>query len=308
MNNTYRAKDPSLNEIAVKLKTLPWVFPLDPEEQEECHEKLAVTPDAESPGGVAIPKRKLVHPMPGAVYWNVRMYLGGEQRTIGICHVRNIESAFRFADMAQQYFWKYRVRATRPPSRIDLNLSPERVESDMANEPQAVDLLRQIEDYLLQIGALQTSEQRHAEKKEKREQRKQGGLKATITRGLFDLNVKVGDLHEGVGTSLQQLEDRITTLTECVNTLRGKIEQQDASLGKVLARVVQDLTHIKQQQPNFSPERQPDRVLLPQKDVIGWPLPVAPTSAPPLTMPPLSPPPDRITTGDPLPPNPTTVC
>jgi len=246
MNNTFRAKDPSLNELAVQLKTLEWITPLDPEELEECKEKLIVTPDAYAPRGMAIPKRKLVHPMPGAVYWNVRMYLGGEQRTIGICHVRNVENAFRFADMAQQYFWKYRVRAGRPPSRLDLNLSPERVESDMVNETNAVALLKQMEAYLLQIGALQTSEQRYAEKKAKRELRKRGGLKVAVTAGIADLKVSVGELQEGVATWFQQLEDRIAALEKSITS---RIDQQDASLGKVLTRVVSDLDQIKQGVP-----------------------------------------------------------
>ncbi len=276
-----QAKDPSLNELAVQLKRLEWITPLDPEELEECQEKMAVTPDADAPGGIAIPKRRLVHPLPGCVHWNVRMYLGGEQRTLGIVHARNVENAFRFADMAQQYFWKYRVRG-RPPSRLDLNLSPERVEADMANEVNAVNLLRQIEDYLLQIGALQTSEQRHAERRAKKEQRKQGGLKATITRGLLDLQTRANESDEkfeGIGTWLQQLDDKLTALAERVNSM-------DASLGKVLTRVVQDLDQIKRAQAGIAIDFRPPA---PQKDAIGWPLP-APA------------------TGDPLPPNPTTVC
>lgn len=223
--NTLRASDPTLNQLAVELKTLEWLEPLTVDELNQCHELTVPVADPAAPGGYYTPKRKLVSPLPGCFAWHVRMYLAGEQRTLGITDHANAWAAFRFADMAQQHFWKYKVRCAHPPTESDLNLSPERMASDMASEPNAISLLRRIEEYLLKAGVLRTSEQRRKEKAEKRA-RERGGLRTMGSINHMEVIERFDgmcELQGATNSSVSALVAQVQRLQADVNMLRAQL-------------------------------------------------------------------------------------
>ena len=145
------AKDPGLNELAASLREVVWINPLTAEELLDC-QRLAQFNLNEAPIQLA---RKLVHPLPGCDNWALRICLGGAQRTLGVMSIRGTKSnpepfeglsvLFRFADMAQQYFWKYKLRGAQPPGDRDLNLGRSRLEADMVNEIHALALHEKME-------------------------------------------------------------------------------------------------------------------------------------------------------------------
>lgn len=222
------AKDPELNLLANRLKDLEWVNPLYEGEQDQAR---AVVMDMHA-------KRHLVVPLPNLTSWAVRMYLGGEQRTLGLVNSKNIEAGLRFADMARQYFWKYRVRACAPPEEFDLNFSKERLDQDMREELPALALLEQIEQYLLRIGAIKSSQERRAEKAKKKMARVHAAMTARLNHeevierlgGMYDRNEARFDAAEFENKSLraevQKLGDIVRAQTEAIHALSMRVLSQ----------------------------------------------------------------------------------
>lgn len=200
------AKDPELNLLANRLKDLEWVNPLSEGEQDQARE-VVTTPGA---------KRHLVVPLPNLTSWAVRMYLGGEQRTLGLVNSKNIEAGLRFADMAREYFWKYRVRAAAPPEELDLNFSKARLNQDMTEELPALALLEQIEQYLLRIGAIKSAQAR----REERTKRKMGRISM-----LNMLKLVEGGLLERLDGMYDRTEARFDAAEFENKTLRQEVQK-----------------------------------------------------------------------------------
>ena len=202
---TKYAKDPLLNEMSRKLKTLTWVNPLDETVVEEVHRSLR------SPGT----NHRLVSPLPDCRHWNVRIYLGGSLRTIGIVVHQDVPSALRYADMAQEYFWKYRVRGANPPDDRDLNYNRAQLTQDMAQEVHALALLKEIEEYFLTNGILKSSKERHDEEMKKRSLRLNIRTELKLNHG--ELIESLGGLHEtceGLQRDMKAQGDHLTALEQ----------------------------------------------------------------------------------------------
>lgn len=84
--------------------------------------------------------------------WQVKMFIGGEQRVVGESF--NALRAVRFADMALLHFAKYRVRRNRPVIDSDLNFSLLTAKRDTAEVPAATAMLKAWEDSLLKSGLI----------------------------------------------------------------------------------------------------------------------------------------------------------
>lgn len=159
MSNKY-SKDPELSILANQVRHIVWQNPLDETETRDVMERFE-----EVAGEVNRPRN--VYPLPGARDWCVRIYLGGDTHTLAIGRNDDLPTLARFADMALEHFWRYKVRGCRPPHDCDLNIRRAQVEIDMANEPQAVAILQAMEKYLLDTGALKSGVTRRKEKKAK---------------------------------------------------------------------------------------------------------------------------------------------
>lgn len=155
--------------------------------------------------------------LPDFKSWAVRLYLGGAQRTLGYVRKDPI-NALRFADMAMFYFWKYRVRGAAEPTNQFLNFSVERAQQDLDNEPYAVNLLKRIEKYLLDLGALKDSATRQKELNEKIEYRRfnrtLGGAMEIFSQTITQRVEQLINRQEETERSLKRLEDRVAKLVE----------------------------------------------------------------------------------------------
>ena len=74
--------------------------------------------------------------------WQVKLFLGGEQRIVAQARNSNLERAIRFADMAIAYFAPYRKRRNRPLLDSDFNLNVNQANADLHNIPEAVKFLQ----------------------------------------------------------------------------------------------------------------------------------------------------------------------
>jgi len=81
--------------------------------------------------------------------WQVKLFLGGEQRIVAQARNSNLERAIRFADMAIAYFAPYRKRRNRPLLDSDFNLNVNQANADLHNIPEAVKFLQTLESELL---------------------------------------------------------------------------------------------------------------------------------------------------------------
>lgn len=156
--------------------------------------------------------------------WAVRMYLGGGQRLLGYTKEQIPYGALRFADMARQYFWKYRVRNATEPNEGDLNLSLDRVQQDMAHETHAVAMLKEIEDHLISVGALLSPEQKQAILDNRHEDRRRN---RTLSGSLQVMN------HEWV-ERLGSFEERIEALSGRMDTLAQKLGEMTILISQLL--------------------------------------------------------------------------
>lgn len=205
------AKDPELNTLANELKSVVWLNPLNASELDHVRH-LATVPHA---------KRRLVVPLPNFISWGVRLYLGGEQRTLGLVNTANVDSAFRFADMAQQYFWKYRVRGACPPVERDLNFSLARLYADMEKETNALGILQRTERYFLDSGILKSSETRQGEAKVKRDAR------VTVAGQARGLHQEVMEMLDGVLRGLDKVSKQGAKLEALVVDLTRQVAELD---------------------------------------------------------------------------------
>jgi len=87
--------------------------------------------------------------------WQVKLFIGGEQRIIG--ETFNVLRAVRFADMALVYFAKYRTRRKRPIVDSDLNFSLRSALRDLDAVPQAKQILVSLEQALSLRGLISDS-------------------------------------------------------------------------------------------------------------------------------------------------------
>jgi hypothetical protein len=198
--------DPELNQLARELKHLEWVDPLSNDEEQYAQGATGQLYDQSAKSGVAQSKRRLVHPLPGLGGWTVRLYLGGGQRTLGIVDHDDISRALRYADMALMHFWKYKLRGAAPPNKFSVNFDMRRLETDMANEEHALDLLRRQEQHLLSIGVLKTSEERGADEKTRRQAMRRGFLRTTVLANHIEVVDRLGGLFEEFEKKSFQLE------------------------------------------------------------------------------------------------------
>jgi hypothetical protein len=84
--------------------------------------------------------------------WQVKLFLGGEQRIIGESYDRL--RAVRFADMCLVRFAKYRTRRNRPLTDDDVNFSLRTANSDLAGCPAATEIINNFEKWLLLKGLI----------------------------------------------------------------------------------------------------------------------------------------------------------
>jgi hypothetical protein len=259
--------DPELNKMANELRTLQWVGSLLPDELAACQSAEETVIDPQAKNGLHIPKRRLVHPLPGWSSWAVRIYLGGGQRTIGIVGHKDLAAGLRYADMAMMHFWKYKVRGACPPGKMELNLTTDRLEADMANETFALDLLRRQEEYLLSVGILKSSEQRATEEKSRRQSMRKGFLRTTVSVQHLE--------------TLEKFEAVQNQIAEAQATLLARIDRLDDSLTKVLAALLQRQTVYTPPVvvPPYGVPEQP----FPQPGP-GWPVSPGPTTGNPTTI------------------------
>lgn len=84
------------------------------------------------------------------------IYLGGQRIILANFYsVPLWELAFRLADMATVYFWKYRIRGGGAQVNTALlNLSLNRVQDDLRHEEKLLDVLKQYEQLLLKHGII----------------------------------------------------------------------------------------------------------------------------------------------------------
>lgn len=139
-----KAKDPTLNALGAELKNLPIQHSL---EIRERFQEL----DREYIRGHGWEFRN-VNIMPDQQTWAVRLYLGGEQRRLGVttCGI----TACRFADMALMHFWKYRIRGASEPLDTHLNFGVAQAKKDLEELSEHAFLLSKIENHLVISGVL----------------------------------------------------------------------------------------------------------------------------------------------------------
>ena len=266
MSSPRYAKDPDLNLIAHRLTNATWHTELDEGEKQAAH-ALQMDPNT---------SHHLVSPMPDMKTWAVRIYLGGAQRTVGLLKggpADDNSSAYRYADMVKMYFWKYRIRGACKPGDNQLNFSVERAEHDLANEPEVVAILQDIEKYLLDLGAIFSSEEL-----EKR-RRQLGELKSrqrTVSGAVLD--------------STHVLQTQMQELGELVS---GAVNKQAGEVARLHTLIAELMALLKK--PVAVAVADPQRV----PAYIGNP-PASAPETPPLYHP--------AHTGDPLPQQPGTVC
>lgn len=259
------AIDPDLNVIAKRLGTLQWQTELSPLEEDTCNE-LQRNPDA---------SRRLVSPMPDFTTWAVRMYLGGAQRTLGLLRGPDLQNAFRFADMVKMYFWKYKLRGAHEPTDGELNLSVERAKLDMVGEPDALQMLKDIEAHLLKLGALTTG----ADQEKQRQDRRADNSRRRTISGTFE---------EMMGlwrTRIQEVQDKyaaldttVKRLSEVVDSLFAGLQAQTENI-KRLTEEVKNLAVCVNAVPYFPTTPCPQPNITPMQP--GWPYHPGPGTLPP---------------------------
>src|ERR1035437_9805603 len=148
MINTPRtAADPVMNQIAKRLLTVEWQFPLSADEENACLEleRSQVAP------------RRLINLLRDYKTWVIRMYIAGAQRTFGYYSNEksgNLFPAFRYADMIRMHFWPYKRRDAYEPADGDLNISAERAKLDLVHETEVVQIIKDCEAHLQSTGAI----------------------------------------------------------------------------------------------------------------------------------------------------------
>lgn len=128
--------------LAKRLELLEFQTPLTEEEQAKC--SMMWANGGRVKGAAMIPKNGT---------WYIQFGFNGAVRTLGRAAKRfqlGLPTAARFSDMARQYFSKYRY----PGSGFELNFSRARVTDDLKRELVFVHLLQDMEQYLLNTGAI----------------------------------------------------------------------------------------------------------------------------------------------------------
>jgi hypothetical protein len=267
-NLTRHAADPTLNLLARELRDLVWLFPLDADELLEAKEM----------GSDANARRRWVSPLPDYKSWAVRMYVGGAQRTVGIYKppsqdITDISPALRFADMVAMYFWHHKVRGAHEPDDRELNFSVERVKADLVAEENAIDLIKRIEEHLISVDAIVSSADMQVRRSARRDQwRRQRTVSGTVL-----------EVSEVLSTAMQRVESNLGGL---MKALEEKMAEQVKEIARLNSMIELLLTRVPRQSdvPNTIPT--PWRAYVP---------PYPPGAVP-------------VHTGDPLPPNPVTIC
>jgi len=213
-----RAADPTMNQIARKLTDVKWITTLDEEETLAAHE-MSVNKEA---------RRKWVYPLPDYQSWAVRLYIGGESRTVGLLirpKMQILSPALRFADMVAMYFWHHRVRGAHEPTDLELNFSVDRAKTDLEMETEAVALLKEIDEHLVSIGALKTSAEMEAMRRDRRSRKHR---QRTVAGTLLDvsdvLSVKIDRVEKSVSAPLLQQSRKLDELKKEVERLNSVIE------------------------------------------------------------------------------------
>lgn len=100
--------------------------------------------------------KKSSHVVEGKHTCFARIFLAGRLITLAVVSIARRETAIRLADMAQAYFWKYRIRKTRQSGAF--TISREQAELDLKNEPRTVEHFRALEQFLVSNNLLPTEE------------------------------------------------------------------------------------------------------------------------------------------------------
>jgi hypothetical protein len=180
----------------------------------------------------------------------VRVYAAGTQITIGQLREKNYVNyvnAWRLADMATLFFWKYRMRGGSQPGEDRFNISSQQAQLDLENEIVHRDLLRDYENILIGLKVLPTAEAL-AVKKQPKAESKAANLEARMTsveRLLTDSLTEnrawmltVRGLIERVSTQIEALGTSIDTSTVASNTLN---ESRDRAIKQIVI-VLEQLT------------------------------------------------------------------
>jgi len=252
-----RAADPTMNQIARKLTDVKWITTLDEEETLAAHE-MSVNKEA---------RRKWVYPLPDYQSWAVRLYIGGESRTVGLLirpKMQILSPALRFADMVAMYFWHHRVRGAHEPTDLELNFSVDRAKTDLEMETEAVALLKEIEEHLVSIGALKTSAEMEAMRHDRRSRKqRQRTVAGTLLEVSDVLSVKIDRVEKSVSAPLLQQSRKLDELKKEVERLNSVIELLLTRLPAVAGPNIITVTPWQSQAPsptNLPPEYQPPLV------------------------------------------------
>jgi len=171
--------------------------------------------------------------------WMVRVSLNGIQYVVG--RTSSPETAMRFADMAQMYFWPYRTRRARPPVNNQLNFSVEQAKTDLKEE-DIRKVLFQVEELLATRKVLDPEEGKRARLLADTESLRAAGVPvpespettATVRRSL---RADHAELAQSTGKSFMEVGTRLT-----------KLEEEDRHNVAIGVKIFDRITELEKQQ------------------------------------------------------------
>lgn len=228
----YPARTPELIGLARRVSEIQFIHPLNEFEAAFCREiETCLTS-----------KRRNVVLMPDAKTWAIRLCVGGTNHTLGLAQT-NLENLIRFADMAIAYFWQYRTRCKYLEAEDNnLNISKERAQADLKNEPHAMERLKAIEAILRQEGYIRPEAEIAALKARGRKEPDRRTVGHSVLRLGEGLSKEIAAARQVTEDSqfviLKELRDLETRLTAQITELKDHI----AKLTLVMTSVASNLS------------------------------------------------------------------
>lgn len=158
--------------------------------------------------------------MPDGVTWAIRIHFCGSFRTLGYV-TGKVVNAMRFADMAQVHFYKYKQRNALEPLDENLNYSLAQAKHDLEHEPEAANLLKDLEQYLLERGYIPKHEEIRKEREARRKNAEAQRAQRRTVSGRMDEMFKrieekilqeIKQCYTVIASHIQSLEDRIARM------------------------------------------------------------------------------------------------
>src|ERR1035437_4293816 len=209
------AADPVMNLIASRLKVATWQFDLTTDEENVC---------LEFEHDPALPKR-LITLMRDYKTWVIRVGIAGANRAVGYysnAKSGHLSPAFRYADMVNMYFWKYKLRDAYEPADGDLNISAERAKNDLIHETEVVQIIKDIEAHLISIGAIVAPTEMTRQLLEKNKGRwAKPTLKGSMADAAEVLRVSLARMTEGLAALKEETRARFDRLEQLIQNQSG---------------------------------------------------------------------------------------